>query len=140
MLEIQPKWFLVLLVNFLALIYILNIILFKPLLKLFKEGEDIVKGSLDATREMNRRKEEDLEKMSREISEARNRAKENFEKLKEEGLSRQKELLSETETSAASMLEKAREELTAEAERARKALKGDIEKFSDDIVRKLIKA
>ena len=35
MLELQVKWFLVLLVNFLVLIYVLNILLFKPLLRLF---------------------------------------------------------------------------------------------------------
>ena len=39
MLELQVKWFLVLLVNFLVLIYVLNILLFKPLLRLLKKGQ-----------------------------------------------------------------------------------------------------
>jgi F0F1-type ATP synthase membrane subunit b/b' len=38
------------------------------------------------------------------------------------------------------MLQKAREELQAEVGRARQALKADVEKFSDEIVRKLVKA
>jgi F0F1-type ATP synthase membrane subunit b/b' len=37
------------------------------------------------------------------------------------------------------MIEKARKELQAEAEKARAALKADIETFSDEIVRKLVK-
>jgi F0F1-type ATP synthase membrane subunit b/b' len=36
------------------------------------------------------------------------------------------------------MLQKAREELRNEGEKARQSLKTDIEKFSDEIVRKLV--
>ena len=50
MLDIELKWLLVLLVNFLVLVYILNILLFRPLLALFKERESSVRGSLDAAR------------------------------------------------------------------------------------------
>jgi F0F1-type ATP synthase membrane subunit b/b' len=38
------------------------------------------------------------------------------------------------------MLQKARTELRAEAEKARQALRADVDKFSDEIVRKLLKA
>jgi F-type H+-transporting ATPase subunit b len=38
------------------------------------------------------------------------------------------------------MLDKARAEVKAEAEKARKALRADVEKFSDEIVRKLVSA
>jgi F0F1-type ATP synthase membrane subunit b/b' len=38
------------------------------------------------------------------------------------------------------MLQTAREELKAEADKARNALKADTEKFSDEIVRKLVQA
>jgi F0F1-type ATP synthase membrane subunit b/b' len=38
------------------------------------------------------------------------------------------------------VLAKARAELKAEVEKARGALRADVEKFSDEIVRKLVKA
>ena len=38
------------------------------------------------------------------------------------------------------MIEQARKELRSEAEKARAALKADIERFSEEIVRKLVKA
>jgi F-type H+-transporting ATPase subunit b len=138
MLDIEIKWLLILAANFLGLIYILNIILFRPLLKVFNERESLTKGSLDAAKEMNSRKEEGIERMNKEISNARSQAKEVFEGLRNEGLDIQKGLLSDAEAVAVGMLQKAREELRSEGEKARKSLKSDIEKFSDEIVRKLV--
>ena len=140
MLDIEIKWLIVLLVNFLVLVYILKVLLFRPLLALFEERENSVKGSLDAAKEMDRKKEEGLDKMSKELSEARLKAKDAFEKLREEGLNSQKAFMAEAEAQASGMLQKAREELKAEAEKAKTALKADAEKFSEEIVRKLVTA
>ena len=139
MLDIDKLWLLVLTANFLGLMYILNIILFRPLLKVFHEREDTIKGSLDAAKEMSSRRESGIERMNKEISEARSKAKEAFEGCRNDGLAVQKSLLSDAETVAAGMLQKAREELRSEGEKARQSLKADIEKFSDEIVRKLVK-
>jgi len=140
MLDIELKWLLVLTGNFLGLVFILNIILFKPMLKVFRERESLTKGSLDAAKEMSSRREEGIERMNKEIAEARSKAKEAFEGSRNDGLAVQKSLLSDAETVAAGMLQKAREELRSEGERARQSLKADIEKFSDEIVRKLVNA
>jgi len=140
MLDLELKWMLTLLCMFLGLVYLLNVILFRPLLAIFKERENSVKGSLAAAREMDSKKEEGLEKMNKELAEARQKAKDIFEKLREEGLNRQKALLADTESQASSMLQRARAELKAEADKARVSLKSDAEKFSDEIVRKLVKA
>ena len=138
MLDIDKLWLLVLTANFLGLMYILNIILFRPLLKVFHERETTIKGSLDAAKEMSSRREEGIVRMNKEIAEARSKAKEAFEGSRNDGLAVQKSLLSDAETVAAGMLQKAREELRSEGEKARQSLKADIEKFSDEIVRKLV--
>jgi F-type H+-transporting ATPase subunit b len=138
MLELN-KWIFVLAANFFALLFILNIILFKPLLKLFKEREDTVKGSLDTAKEMNTRREDEISRLNREISEARSKAKELFETLKAEGLQKQREVVATAEAEASVVLEKAMADLRAESERARKALRAEVDKFSDEIVRKLVK-
>jgi F-type H+-transporting ATPase subunit b len=140
MLDINPFWLLVLIANFLGLIFVLNVLLYRPLLKIFHERKKAIDGSLDAAKEMNSRKEEGIEKMNREMAGARHNAKEVFEGLRNEGLNAQKSLLSDAEATAAGMLQKAREELRKEGEKARQSLKADIDKFSDEIVRKLVKA
>lgn len=137
MLELN-KWFFVLLLNFLALLYILNIILFKPLLRHFKERDDAVNGSLSAAREMNARKDEALAAMNRELRDARGRAKEIFETVRKEGTQKQKETLEAANKQAQDLIEKARAELKAESEKAQQTLRSDVERFSDEIVRKLV--
>jgi F-type H+-transporting ATPase subunit b len=131
--------FIYMVINFFVLLFILNIILFKPLLKLFKERKDTVKNSLDAAKEMSNKREEGIARLNRELSDARNKAKEIFESLKSEGLQKHKEIISAAETEVAAILEKARGEVRSEAEKARKALRADVDKFSDEIVTKLIK-
>ncbi|MEW6067372.1 MAG: hypothetical protein AB1610_03650 [Nitrospirota bacterium] len=137
MLEINWS-FIVLAINFFILLFILNIILFRPLLKIFKEREDTVKDSLEAVKEMNAKKEENISNLNRERAEARSKSKELFESLKGEGLQKQNEVLSAARAEATAMIEKAMSEIRSEAEKAKKALRADVEKFSDEIVRKLV--
>ncbi|HEX8947310.1 MAG TPA: hypothetical protein VF790_00025 [Dissulfurispiraceae bacterium] len=140
MLEFSQLWFSVLLVNFLVLLFVLNAILFKPLAKIAREREDATRGALDEARAMADRKDEAVARMNAELLAARNKAKEAYNALKESGQVVQKEALAKAEAQAVEMIEKARKELQAETEKARAALKGDIEKFSEEIVRKLVKA
>ena len=134
------KSFIIMMINFLVLLFLLNIILFKPLLKIFKERDDTVKGNLDAAKDMTSKREESIAALNRDLAEARSNAKETFESLKGEAVSKQKEVHSAAEAEAATILEKARAEIKAEAEKARKALRADVDKFSDEIVRKLVNA
>ena len=131
--------FLVLVVNFFILIVILNKILFKPLLNLFKEREDTVKGSLDDAKNMANRREESIANLNREFSEARNKAKEVFDTFRADGLQKQRDVVAKADAEASELLEKAKVDLRAEAERARNALRAEVDKFSDEIVRKLVK-
>jgi F-type H+-transporting ATPase subunit b len=131
------KWFFVLLVNFLVLIFVLNKILFQPFLQILKERADSTTGFIDESRKMQEEKDRLLEEMKREFSEAASRAREEFEKLKGEGLDRQHEALSKAGGESSALLEKARGELQAATEKARGELRGDVEKFSEEIVRKL---
>lgn len=131
------KWFFVLLLNFLVLIYILNIILFRPMVKLFTDRESTVRNSLDAAKELSRRKEESIATMNRELKEAISKANGIFEGIRKEGLEKQKELLEGANKQAQEFIGKAKKELQAEAGKARQRLRGDAEKFAEEIVRKL---
>lgn len=131
--------FLVMAINFFVLLLVMNSILFKPLLKIFKERESTVKGDLDAAKGMNNKREENLAGLSRELAETRSKAKEVFESLRTEGLQQQKEALSSAEAEASAVLDKAKSDIRTEVEKARTALRAEIDKFSDEIVRKLVK-
>ena len=134
------QWFFVLLVNFLVLLFVLNYILFQPLAKIMRERDDATVGALDEAKSMTGKKDEAVARMNAELLAARNMAKAAYDALREQGQSVQKEALSKAEAQSLSMIEQARKELQAEAEKARAALRADIEKFSEEIVRKLVKA
>lgn len=138
MLELN-QWFFVLLLNFLVLIYILNAILFKPLLKFLRHRDDSIKDSLNMAREMEKRKEDSIATLNKELTGARNKAKEIFEKTREEGLIRQKEIFEAANKEAYGLIENARVALKAEAEKARQGLRSDIDRLSEEIVRKIIR-
>ncbi len=132
------EWFFVLLANFLILFFVLNAILFKPLAKVLKERESATVGAIDEAKSMTAKKDDAIAKMNAELLAARTKAKDAFNVLREEGQSVQKETLSKAELQAVGMIEQARKELQAEGEKARAALKTDVEKFSEDIVRKMV--
>ncbi|MDI6801067.1 MAG: hypothetical protein QMD01_03285 [Thermodesulfovibrionales bacterium] len=134
------QWFFVLLANFLILFFILNAILFKPLANVFKEREKAVSGTLSEAKGITVRKESAISQMNVELLSAKNNAKEIYNSLRAEGISSQKEMLMRAEAEAVEMIERARKELKEDAKKARAALKADIEKFSEDIVNKLVKA
>ena len=133
------QWFFVLLINFLVLLFVLNHILFQPLVKIMRERDDATVGALDEAKSMTGKKDEAVARMNAELLAARNMAKAAYDTLKDQGQSVQKEALSKAEAQALSMIEQARKELQSETEKARVALRADIEKFSEEIVKKLVK-
>ena len=139
MLDIEPKWFLFLIGLFLANIVILNVMLFKPMLRVFKEREEAIDGSLDEARDMDAEKENKIAIFKREMSEASLSAREKFDSLRQEGQDRQKGLLEAASREAMEIIEKARRELSSASDSARASLKGDVDKFSEEIVQKLLK-
>lgn len=138
MLELN-QWFFVLLLNFLVLIYILNAVLFKPLLKFLRHRDDSIKDSLAMAKEMEKRKEDSIATLNKELTGARNKAKEIFEKTREDGLIRQKEIFEAANKEAYGLIENARVALKAEAEKARQGLRSDIDRLSEEIVSKIIR-
>ncbi len=133
------KWFFVLLANFLILLYLLNMILFKPLLALFKERENATEGSLKAADELLQKKDEAALKLKKEITNARDKAKALYNSIKNEGLEQQKELTGKAQEEAWSMLDEARKKLKEEASKAREALKEEVDRYSEEITKKFVK-
>lgn len=137
MLEIN-NWFFVQLANFVLLLILLNIILFRPFLRLFKERDASTKGALETAKALDREKDDVLAQIDATLFGARSKAKIIFEGLSREGLEHQKSTLESAQNDAVDINRKAKEELEAAAEKARAGLKADIETFSKQIVEKLV--
>ena len=139
MLELN-KWFFAQLANFLLLLFLLNIILFKPLLRLFKERDAGINGALDSAKSMDKEKDGIMAQIDAKLSEGRTRAKTAFEELSRQGMEIQKQALTAAQNEAAGLNKSAKDELGSAMENARGSLKSDVEAFSRQIVEKLVKA
>ncbi len=139
MLEVNG-WFFVQLANFLILLFLLNIILFKPLMKLFKERDDNTKGAIESANAMLREKDDVLAQIEGRLSGARTEARSIFEKLSDEGIEVQKSAVQSAQNESMEINKKARGELAAATDTARNTLKSDIAAFSKQIVEKLVGA
>lgn len=139
MLEFHAWDFAILVVNFIVLYFVLNKILFQPLAKVFRDREAATKGALDEAKSLTTKKDKAIAAMNADLTEARDKAKTERNALLEEGVERQREVTTKAEAKAATMIEKAGAELQAETKKVRAAMKADVEKFSEEIVRKLVK-
>jgi len=137
MLELN-KWFFAQLINFLALLIILNIILFKPILKLFKDREKRTKGSLEEAKKMEAEKDDLLSQIDSKIAEAVAKARGIHEELKNEGTKVHKEMFEAAQKDAASISVKAKQDLDAVVKETKEKLKADIQTFSEKIVEKMV--
>jgi len=137
MLELN-KWFFVQLANFLLLLVVLNIILFRPMLRLFQEREEHTTGFLNDAKAMDKEKDEVFSKIDSKLADARDRAKAIFEEFSTEGIETQKLAVDSAKNEAIEINRKSKEEIEMATDKARAALKADIENFSNKIVEKLV--
>jgi F-type H+-transporting ATPase subunit b len=139
MLEFHPWDFAILIVNFIVLYFILNYLLFQPLKKIFIQREAATKGALDEARSLTTKKDNAIAAMNAELAQAVEKAKVGRNALREQGVERQKEMTTKSESEALAMISKAQTELQKETKKLRAGMKADVEKFSEEIVRKLVK-
>ncbi|MCE5313200.1 MAG: ATP synthase F0 subunit B [Nitrospiraceae bacterium] len=133
------SWFFVLLANFIFLVFMLNVLLFKPLARILKQRQDTIDNALQTAKDMNSKKEDALARMNAELHQARNSSRQAYNTLREQGLASQKGNVSKAESEALGIIEAARAEIRKESEKARAALKADIDRFSEEIVNKLVR-
>lgn len=128
------------LANFLVLIFLLNVILFRPMLKLFQERKKTVDDSHNAAEALKGRKDELFAEMQAEMSRAREMARERYLSLRNEGATEHKTALDNAQQRAVEMIHEAQERIREDSSKARERLKAEVEKYSDEIVSKLVRA
>lgn len=139
MLELDKSFF-YLLANFIILLILLNIILFKPILKLFKERSDTINNNLSSAKNMTAKRDELISNLNKDLINSRAKAKEIFESCRTDGANAQKEIFSKAQEEASKILDKAKTELKEASDKARQSLKTEVDKFSEEITNKLLKA
>lgn len=126
------------LANFLILIWLLNIILFKPIFRIFEERSKLIDGSLENAKELANEKDAILAKIDEKLATAKEEAKSINEAFRKEGSEVHKHALEVAQKDAEEMNKVAKAKLQASVQKAKDGLRNEIEAFSGKIVEKML--
>ena len=136
---IMPDYTLFLqLANFLILLFILNIILYKPVRRILGKRKAEVDGLQNSVSELGGKANRFAGELEEGTSQARKTGYQEKESLKSEGLEEEKAVLKEAATASGERMGQARVELEKTLLKARGALEKELSLFSKELAEKIL--
>ena len=125
-------------INFVFLIWVLNILLYRPIRKILAQRKEKIDG-LELSIETSDKDALEKDKaFSAGIKEARTRGFKEKEALMQQATDEEKKILAEINSKAQAELAEIREKVKNEAEVARQALQKEVDSFADQICQKIL--
>jgi len=137
MLEINYSLF-VQIANFLFLLFILNILLYRPIRKVLSRRNDEMNSFQNLIEDYQDRFARDEKDLKNNMIEARKEGFKEKEAFKGEGLEEEKGILKEATTSAEEKIGKARDEMQENLVNVRQSLQSEVEGFSKELAEKIL--
>jgi F-type H+-transporting ATPase subunit b len=130
--------FLVQVVLFVGLMLVLKPLLFDPMLRLFEERERRIEGAKLQARKIDDKSASALGKYETEMTKARTAASAERDKIRAEGLAREQQILGSARAASAKVVDEGKRIAHAEAERVRRALKGEATEMARDMAGRVL--
>ncbi len=127
------------LVIFLVALFLLNRLVFRPLLGVRERREELTAGTLREAGEMTRKAEGAIAEYNEKLAEARARATETRNELRQRGQNESSKMLLSAREAAQAELEGARETLESEIVKIRADLRGEIESLAAEISNRVLR-
>ncbi len=124
---------------FLLGLYLLNTLIFRPLLRVQERRDALTAGTLRSAEEMTRRAEDAVGEYNEKLAEARAQANEARNELRQQGQSRSSVMLAEAREASQTELESARNALGATVVGIRTDLQGEIESLAAEITDRVLR-
>ena len=118
------------LVNFLILLALLNVLIYKPIRGIVKERQARMSSDLSDIEDFNQQARSKLEEYQAALDRARKEGAEIRESEKKEAVSEEKDILAAAGEEGASVLNAARKDIEAQSQEARKALSQQVKKYA----------
>ena len=125
--------------NFFVAIYLLNILLIRPVRDILKKRKAMVEGMTGEAENFESMAEKSLADYEASLQKARQDAAESRQKGREEGVAVQHDVVSEAQNEARNILDQARSALKKEADETLVALRAQTAEFSKMLSDRLIK-
>ncbi|MFP4259026.1 MAG: F0F1 ATP synthase subunit B [Desulfovermiculus sp.] len=126
------------LVNFLILLALLNVILYKPIRGIVKQRQAKMSSDLTEIERFNEQARSKLEDYQAALDRARREAGEVRESRKKEAVAEEKDILSAASEEGSKMLNAARKDIESQSQEARKALSQQVKKYSKLVTDKVL--
>jgi F-type H+-transporting ATPase subunit b len=125
-------------VNFIILIWVLNIILYKPIRNVLAQRKEKITGLEQSIETFNYDSKEKEEAFDAGIKEARTKGLKDKEALVEEASREEKSIIEKINEKAQADLVQIRSKIAKDTESVRASLQGEIDSFADAIVKKIL--
>ncbi len=122
--------FIIQLVNFLIVLLLLNVILYKPIRGILRKRAEIMSDKVDGIENFSSAAAEKLSTYEAELDNARLQAKEIRSEFKDEGYSREEDILAEASGDAGRLMKESREKIENERKTALASLKKEVDKMA----------
>ncbi len=128
------KTLIVQLIIFIATIFILNSLLFKPLIGVVEKREKLTTGRIKEAKELEEKVEQIMREYRAKLDEIRAKAMEERNEIRREAQAAAEDLIGRTHKEAQALLEEARSRLNLETQDIRERIKPEIEVLAREIV------
>ncbi len=125
-------------VNFVLLIWVLNILLYKPIRKILVQRKEKIDGLELSIATSNKNAVEKDEAFSAGIKEARARGFKEKEALMQQAADEEKKIIADINSKAQAELAEIRNKIVNEAEVARESLQKEVDNFANQICQKIL--
>jgi F-type H+-transporting ATPase subunit b len=125
-------------VNFLVLIFLMNVVVYKPIRNILARRREKVgglSGDISTARKTALEKEQELE---RALAAARSKGQKKKEALTEEAIAQEQKVIADINEKAATQLEQMRAKIAQDVAQAEKALEEQISAFAEAIAEKIM--
>jgi len=125
-------------VNFIFLIWVLNILLYRPIRKILAQRKEKIDGLELSIETSDKDALEKDEAFSEGIKEARTRGFKEKEALMQQAMDEEKKIIADINSNAQMELAEIRNKIKSEAEVARESLQKEVDNFADQICQKIL--
>ncbi|UCE83290.1 MAG: ATPase [Deltaproteobacteria bacterium] len=125
-------------INFLILLFVLNLILFRPIRKIIKERNQIIDDFNTDITSMTDQAQESMDQFEQKILEAKKDGMAKIQAMKEEGEEAEVQLISATNQEVQAKVEEARKRVGSEIQGARDQLQAQVQAFSVAVTEKIL--
>jgi F-type H+-transporting ATPase subunit b len=125
-------------INFLILLFVLNLILFRPIRSIMKQRNQLIQNFNSDITSLTDDAQDSMERFERKVLEAKKEGMAKINKMKGEGEQEEAELIAATNTEVQAKIQEARKKVASDIQEARTELQAQVQAFSVAVTEKVL--